>query len=132
MLAWRGGLLCSEEFLPRLRSAYANALPDWGPWKKTFQYVASNFGLFVEDVAYTNLAKCWQTLDRTPIGPVRACARQYPLRELASILRPHGIVVLGGSEIELLVRQYGPTQPVPVVIKMRWSYGDLAAGMKRL
>jgi hypothetical protein len=115
-----------------MRNAYANALTAWGPWKKTFQFIASNFGLFAEDVAYTNLAKCWQTQEKAAISPVRACVGHYRLSELSTTLRPHGIVVLGGAEIESLIDVCGPAEPRPVVVKMRWSYVDFAAGIKML
>jgi hypothetical protein len=40
--------------------AYANAMPGWPVWRR-FGVVLDSLGLGLEDVAYTNAAKCWHT-----------------------------------------------------------------------
>jgi hypothetical protein len=83
------------KLLEAITSAYERAMLQWGPWAK-FRKVLSPLGLDERSIAYTNVAKCWQTLKDTPDcrKPMKACASEFPIDRLAGDIEACAIVIM--------------------------------------
>ncbi len=86
-------------FLTALQSAYEPAMPQWGPWERTFRHFISENGQTKQSVAYTNVAKCWlppsQPNETQLTGPpMLACNQRFKISELITLLAPAVVVVL--------------------------------------
>lgn len=107
------------DFLTTLTSAYESAIIQWGPWTK-FRKVLRVIGLDdPRKIAYTNVAKCWQTLPGTPevrppqvSKPMKCCYAEYPLERLARAIEADAILLLSATSTIAYVGITDITLPV--------------------
>jgi len=83
-----------------ITASYERAMRSWGPWQK-FRKIVECFGMNEKSIAYTNIAKCWQTL-RLTIGPdsrkpMRACVSAFPIFDLAKEIRANAVIVMSAD-----------------------------------
>ena len=94
-----------QRFLGSLQAAYRKAIPQWGPWKRTFSKLANRQRLAIEQIAYGNVAKCWLTVKResnpNTTKPMRACMPAFSPRDLVRRVRAQAAVVLCGRTFPL-------------------------------
>jgi hypothetical protein len=86
--------------LHAIQVAYERAIVQWGPWAK-FSKILRPLGYGQRDVAYTNLAKCWQTLSDSPRPncrkPMATCIEEYPLSELYDAIKPTHVLIMSSE-----------------------------------
>lgn len=96
------GATSDASFFADTRAAYANAMPGWPVWKR-FGAVLEVLGLELEDVAYTNAAKCWHTWrgydDRNLAKNLASkCSSKFSqISSLADCIEPRQVYLAGAS-----------------------------------
>jgi hypothetical protein len=97
MTDWLDGKVSDQDFLLDYSSQYAKYMQTWGPWKKAFGRVLTDprIAIPADEVAYTNIAKCWQ--DDARVVTLRLCNRVFPISTLVGKIKPHAIIVLAAT-----------------------------------
>lgn len=97
---WRAagrGRATDDAFLSEARRGYEASIPTWGPWKGRFGDVLLHLRLGLQQVAYTNVAKCWSKPRKTAeiSGDQDELLMQfclvencYPIGALVAMLQP--------------------------------------------
>jgi hypothetical protein len=84
--------------MAKITNEYEHAIVEWGPWIK-FSKIVSPLRLDETNIAYTNVAKCWQTLTDKPECkyPMRLCAKRFPIESLAASIQADAIVIMSAD-----------------------------------
>lgn len=87
----------SRTLLKTVTAQYEKAITTWGPWSK-FRKILRPLSLSETHIAYTNVAKCWQTPTNADCRlPMRVCAPVFPLDVLARSIAADAIVVISAT-----------------------------------
>lgn len=87
-----------QSLMAQITSEYERAMSEWGPWQK-FRKIVDPLGIDVTGIAYTNVAKCWQTLTDRPDCrlPMRVCARMFDVSRLAKSINAQAIIIMSAD-----------------------------------
>lgn len=87
----------TPQLLRDLSHAYERTIPKWGPWTD-FKKILTPLGLDETNIAYTNIAKCWQTPGRSNVEkPMKECLKTFPLTQLAKTIDAQAIVLMSST-----------------------------------
>jgi hypothetical protein len=78
-------------YLESVREVFEWWLPTWRRWSH-FRALVDKLQLDVQDIAWTNLAKCRVSREANPDGVVRVCQSAFPIREVVEALRPEAVL----------------------------------------
>jgi hypothetical protein len=85
-----------RHYLASVRAAYLASSRQWAlngnVWKR-FDKLLGYLGLDMEQVAFTNLAKCFCPVGQSDTQFVKACLARYPLRELIDGIQPKAVFI---------------------------------------
>jgi hypothetical protein len=91
---------CDPNIMETITAEYERAMVRWGPWGK-FRKILGPLGLDQTSIAYTNVAKCWQTLDPSISPdcrrPMKACSKRFPISQLAKAIHANAIVIMSAE-----------------------------------
>jgi len=113
MLAWLAGSRNNDHnFLTALQTHYPAAI---GYWKSNYTWsylteIVKRFDLTLDDVAFTNLAKC-ANVGGTDDELIRRCVQDYKIDEVSDILKPAMVFVSKLSPTSVGVFDWGQHKP---------------------
>ncbi|MGH2796502.1 MAG: tyrosine-type recombinase/integrase [Thermoleophilaceae bacterium] len=126
---WKAGDLDDGTFLEETRRAYEYWIPRWDAWKHFRQLVQEQLGLGVDEIAYTNLAKCQLPIDRDTTPVVQLCQQEFPMGALVTAIRPLAVLCARADAYEggPIVREWCSTE----VFTFNFRTGQNKAGELR-
>jgi len=99
MTDWLDGCIADQPFLVQYRTRYAEYMQTWGPWYKAFSRILGDarIGISADEIAYTNIAKCWQ--DGTHPATLRLRNRVFPIATLLALIKPRAVLALAATSV---------------------------------
>ena len=111
-----------QRYVETMREVYPMAAPSWadGPVWRNFYKILAALNLRLEQVAFTNLAKCsWKSGDRELNRVVRRCRARFPLQQLVEAIEPLAVFIATRTpETHALAEKLQTSQ------RRVWVYGN--------